>query len=303
MHPITLTISTGRCGTTLLEKSFKETYQGGSNWISHEYLRQNITNVGVYHRCYSESCQKEMLNKEIVELLEEWKAVSLRGPVVDFGWTMRSLIPYFLDKLGSQFRVIHIHRHPVAVAASLKIKGSYSINNSPQWAIAPDHPRALYPQFKSRWASMTPYEKCLYLWLEVSAYAAEVREKYPELPFLEVRSEDLFRSNESMIEIAKFTGFWKPDVAIKRSRENNSRHIFSLERRPIKGEWISYQKHPELVEFGKNLGYCMDEDYVAALIRKYQLPKGVLPYIRNKTGYWAHREKIGRIMRRIGLRK
>jgi hypothetical protein len=81
MHPIALTISTGRCGTTFLEKTFKENFKDNYNWISHEYLRQNITNVGTFHRCYTEACQREMLNEEINKFLKNVKPFLPAGPL------------------------------------------------------------------------------------------------------------------------------------------------------------------------------------------------------------------------------
>jgi hypothetical protein len=303
MHPITLTLSTGRCGTTFLERTFKEAFEGSGGWISHEHLKNRTTLVGVYHRGYSEELQKEMLNPEIEGLLAEWKRISADAPVVDFGWTMRSLVPYLHRTLGGQFRALYLHRHPVAYAASSAILGSYTDYNSPSWAITPDHPRALYPQFRDRWSGMTPYEKCLYLWLEVNGFAREVRERYPALPFLEVKSSDLFRSKETLARVAFFTGFSESeDVVIEPSEDRNERNVFSRERRPIRDEWRSYRKHPEVVAMGESLGYRMDEDFVGSFIGDYQLPRGVMPYLRNVTGYWTLRSHLGQLLRNAGLR-
>lgn len=302
MNPITLTISTGRCGTTFLEKTFKTNFHDDNNWISHEYLRQNITNVGVFHRCYSRECQQEMENNQIIGLINKWIDISETSPVVDFGWTMRSLIPYLYEKIGDQLRVLYLHRHPVAVAASFKLIGSYSIYNSPQWAITPSHPRALFPQFQKIWDSMTAFEKCLYLWLEVNAFAIEIREKYPELHFLQVNSDDLFKIEKTLEDIVLFTGFYREGIKLKRSNEKNRRDLFSLERRPIEDEWVNYERHPEIVTFAKDLGYNMDKEYIAGFIHKYQLPKGILPLIRNRSGYWAHKENLGKLLRRLGLK-
>ena len=303
MNPIVLTISTGRCGTTFLDRTFKSNFSNKKNWISHEYLRQNITNVGLYHRCYSSELQDEMANKEIKELIENWTEVSRTGPVVDFGWTMRSLVPYLYDEIGTQLKVLYIHRHPIAVAASFKLIGSYSIYNSPEWTITPSHPRALYPEFEKRWSAMTAFEKCLYLWLEVNAYALEIKEKYPKIEFLEVKSEALFTSNVALEDIARFTEFYKEGQDIKPSIDKNPRDQFSLERRPIKNEWLNYERHPEVISFAKELGYNMDKNEIAKFIHKYQLPKGMLPFIRNKSGYWQHKENLGKLLRRFGLRK
>jgi len=302
MHPVTLAVTTGRCGTTFLEKTFKKNFQSDNNWISHEHLKQKITNVGIYHRCYSKSCHQQMLNGEISKLLNTWKAIHSSGPIVDFGWTMRSLIPYFYNEFGGVFRVLHIHRHPIEVAASFKLIGSYSKFNSPQWAITPFHPKALFPQFKQRWNEMTAFEKCLYLWLEVNGSALELRDIFPSLPLLEVRSSQMFEQEAVVQDISQFTGFNTLNQPIEASKEKNERDLFSLERNPVREEWRQFKKHPELVEFAERLGYCMEEDYIEQFIWKYQLPKGIVPLIRNKTGYWKHRENIGKFLRKMGLR-
>lgn len=304
MNPIVLTISTGRCGTTFLEKSFKLNFGSNDNWISHEYLKQNITNVGRYHRCYTSDCWNEMECLPIQDLVRNWIEISKVGPVVDFGWTMRSLIPYLYEKIGSQLRVLFIHRHPIEVAASFKLIGSYSIYNSPQWAITPWHPRAMYPQYQNAWASMTPFDKCLYLWLEVNSFALEISRRYPDMHFLEIKSSDLFKNNKTLEEVVRFTGFHQDGLCLQRSTEKNRRDLFSLERRPIKDEWKHYrQQHPLVIKFAEDLGYNMDEKCIAHLITKYQLPEGFMPFLRNKTGFWAHKQNAGKLLRKLRLKQ
>lgn len=302
MNPIVLTISTGRCGTTFLEKTFKLNFDSPCNWISHEYLKQEITNVGVYHRCFSGDCVQAMVNQKIQDLVTNWIEISKTGPVVDFGWTMRSLIPYLHDRIGSQLKILYLHRHPIEVAASFKLIGSYSIYNSPQWAITPWHTRAKFPEFQSRWNAMTPFEKCLYLWLEVNAAALETPNQYPNVEFLQIKSSDLFKRDSTLEEIATFTGFHQDSSCLKRSNETNRRELFSLERRPIKDEWQNYRRHPEVVALGEKLGYNMEESHVSELIKKYQLPRGVVPFLRNISGFWAHKENAGKLLRSLGLR-
>ncbi|QEF99474.1 hypothetical protein Mal15_35390 [Stieleria maiorica] len=302
MHPIVLTVSTGRCGTTFLEKSFRNSFANRDNWVTHEHLKQQITRVGKYHRCYDPTSRSDMVNAEIRSLLTHWKSVAKSGPVVDFGWTMRSLVPYFYEQLANQLRVLYVHRHPIEVAASFKLIGNYSIYNSEDWAIIPRHPNALYPQFAARWDSMTPFEKCLYYWLEVNAAAQELKQVYPELNVLEVKSSDLFRSEDVLQSIVEFTGFDCYNRPVDKSRERNRREIFLLERRPIGQEWIRYQEHPEIIEFAQRLGYDMSKEFVESLIPKYQLPPGVVPWLRNRSGYWALKESVGKTLRKVGLR-
>lgn len=243
-----------------------------------------------------------MINEEISELLNHWRAVSEGGPVVDFGWTMRSLVPYFYDQLGNQLRVLFIHRHPVEVAASFKLIGSYSIYNSSTWAITPNHPQAMFPQFSDRWTLMSAFERCLYYWLEVNASAIELSEKLPGLDIMTLSSTDLFQSDEVLDDVVRFTGFDCYRRPLEKSLDRNRREVFLLERRPIKEEWREYLRHPEIVEFAEGLGYDMSIENVEFLISKYQLPCGVVPWLRNRTGYWAFKERFGKALRVLGLR-
>ena len=150
---------------------------------------------------------------------------------------------------------------------------------------------------------MTRFEKCLYLWLEVNTYALEIKDKYPELEFLEVKSTDLFSSDSVLDEIASFAGFSTNGKRVERSIEKNTRNLFRLERRPIQDEWVSYKHHPEVIKLAEQLGYNMDKEEIGKFIHKYQLPEGIFPLIRNKTKYWAMREKTGNVLRFFGLRR
>jgi hypothetical protein len=226
--------------------------------------------------------------------------------VVEFGWTMRSLIPYFHRVLGNQFKVLFVHRHPVSFAASFKVLGAYTTyneHNSPLWATTPFHPRSLFPEFQPRWKSMTAFEKSLHYWLEINAFGVEIRERFPDLEFMEIRSEEMFKSQEIIDSVARFTGFAKNDASVRTSVERNPTPRFSLERRPIKSEWRNYQKHPELIEFAERLGYTMDEDHVAKMIGKHQLPNGLGPLIRHSTGFWTLKANLGSLLRRANLLK
>ncbi|MBX3441661.1 MAG: hypothetical protein KF774_04580 [Planctomyces sp.] len=305
MHPITLAATTGRCGTTFLERSLQLSYGEGPQWISHEHLRQNVTQVAPFHRSFEPADREGMLSPEVTGLLADWRRISETAPVVDFGWTMRSLIPWMHSEIGDQLRVIHLHRHPVAVAASFKLIGSYSDYQAPNWALTPSHPRALFPQFQSRWGNMGPFEKCLYLWLEANAFARELPDRIPGLQMLDVRSESLFKSPEVLRRVAQFTGFadWRPDCPLVPSEEKNERAVFCLERRPLGEEWKTYQRHPEVIELAEAMGYDMSPEFVGASIHKYQLPDGWLPLLRNRSGYWVVKERVGKLLRQAGLRK
>lgn len=51
---------------------------------------------------------------------------------------------------------------------------------------------------------MTPYEKELFRWLEVTSFGLELKEKYADLPVMVVRSADFFASSDVVERIAEF---------------------------------------------------------------------------------------------------
>jgi hypothetical protein len=303
--PIVLAFTTGRCGTTYLESGLRREFAGSRDWITHEYLRQNITNVGHYHRCYDAKSIDAMRNEQIDRFLSLCEERATLGAVVDTGWTMRSLIPLLAHLFPTRLRVLHIHRHPINVAASFATMGSYTVNVSKQWALDPFDKQAAFTEFQDRWGTMTPFEKCLYLWLEINHAALEFRDLMPSIPFLNVPSEALFSDPNFLSRVALFCGlkteadrpFVKPEVKKNRLMQ------LSQETRPIREEWEFYRNHPEVLVLAEQMGYDMSMNEARELISRYKLPKGFGPWIRYKTGYWVHRQKVGNLLRRAGLRR
>ena len=84
------------------------------------------------------------------------------------------MVPALYEMLGDHLRVLVLHRHPVSVAASHAIKGHYTKNRSQAWAISPMHNRVKFPEFQDRWSTMSPFEKCLYRWLEITESGFEI---------------------------------------------------------------------------------------------------------------------------------
>lgn len=258
--------------------------------------------TAVHFRGYDTQAQREMVGTSaIADVLDEWSLRAEGGPVVDFGWTMASLAPVLYERLRDRARVLVIHRHPVEAAASCAVRGHYTINKSPAWAITPMHQRARYWQFSDRWAGMTPFEKGLYRWLEVTAYGLELKTVYPGLAHMVVPSDAVFNPGGALRQIADFCGFVVRGN-IRRASDRNAAQAHHVEQMPIKSEWEAYARHPEVVELGESLGYDMSKRHVAEVVHKYQLPGGIGPWIRHRTGFWPLRFAIGRLLRALRIR-
>ncbi len=75
-------------------------------------------------------------------------------------------------------------------------EGSYT-----RWAtLLPGDPGVLQTGYAARWEELAPFEKCLFWWTEVHAYALELPERLEDVPFLRVQSESLLRGDRPELE-------------------------------------------------------------------------------------------------------
>jgi hypothetical protein len=297
-YPIVLTISTGRCGTTFLHRSFQNTPQLNA-CVFHENLHANVAKPAFYHRAYSEDLQKVMLdNLAISKQIEKWLELANNCPVIEFGWTTSALVPLLHSRIGKQLKVLVLHRHPFAVAGSLMNKGHYTKNKNPAWAISPMHQRVLFPEFSGRWPTMSPFEKSLYRWLEITAYGFEIAKLYSDIEVMTIPSDVLFTDDSVLSRIAIFCGIDKSNLVLPSTYRNKVSNC-DREIRPVGEEWQNYHRHPELLDFATKIGYDMSVDQVKEIVSNYQMPQGLFPTLRKYTRYWQMRFYIGSLIKRL----
>ena len=308
MHPITLTVSTGRCGTSFLYHSLYESFVDSERvsnpWITHEFLDTSIVKTGKTHRSYNQDDITKLKKiPEVTALIDRWSEISRTDPVVDFGWTMRSLIPMFIDLFGMRVKIIFVHRNPVEISASFANMGAYydpSYTPDGQrkiWSINPGNQKCIHSEYSQRWSTMSRFEKCLFMWLEVSEYAAELHQRFPQNEYLNVSSSSLFSDQETLNKVAKFCGF--DGIPLRSSRKNKLTQR-SQEQYPLSNrEALSVFSHPEVISMANKLGYELTEENVLDSTKKYYLPKGLFPKLRHHSKYWHARESISRLKKSI----
>lgn len=226
-------------------------------------------------------------------------------PVLIFGNTLSHLAPVFHRVLGDRLRLLHLHRDPVRTAASIYVK------TRPEWwsrvgryeddpyglRITPFDPHARFVEYRDRWAEMTLFDKILYQWLERHASALETAEKLADVPCHSLQSEDLFADPDAMIrELAAFAGLDPPSPVVRHSRRNETWDR-SRERQPLGDLWRTYAEHPAVLELAVELGYRMDPESLERGMARYQLPPGILPWLRHRTGYWDRRARFAQWLR------
>jgi hypothetical protein len=301
-HSVTLTVTTGRTGSSWLTDTFAGSFPA-SPWISHEFLSQKVVKPARHHRAYGKKEIAEVLEvPEILALFRKWEVLLEQGPVVDFGWTMSTLVPAAETFFGDRLRVLFLHRHPVDVAGSFTNVGNYSVFNSEDWALSPSSARVVHSSYQDRWRTMSPYEKGLFLWLEGISYGLEIPDRFPNTPYASVSCTELFSSNHALRELADFLGFGS-SASLKPGTYRNEQCRWALEQRPVHREDLSKTlDYAEVVKAAVGLGYDMSPEAIERRGQRYMI-SGVGPHLRHYCRYWRLRELLGNWAERLGWRK
>ena len=261
-------------------------------------------------RCFEPERQDAALRDPAIGgLVRDVARSSGRKPVLMFGNTISHLAPVFHRELGSRLRLLHLHRDPVVTAASMYVR------IRPEWwrrpaydedpygmRISPFDPHARFVEYRDRWADLSLFERILYEWVERHAAALETHERLPEVPFLSVSSEELFEAPAEVVErVAEFVGLDPPERAAGTATRRNETWSRSREQRPLGDAWRAYASHPLVLELAERLGHRLDSGRLEREMTRYQLPPGVMPWIRHRTKYWELRGRAAGWLRERGI--
>lgn len=308
LYPVLVTLTMPRAGTTLLY-SLSEAAWGDSARSEHEPL-QHAARLRRFFRCFEEDRQREALGDPAVGgFVRGVERDARTRPVLIFGNTLSHLAPLLAGVVGDRLRMLHLHRDPVATAASIYVK------SRPEWwdlgefeddpyglRITPFDPPARFVEYRERWGSMSRFERILYQWLERNAFALEMRERYPDIPFLSIRSEELFADVPGTFSrIAGFVGLEPPAEALADSGWENRAWRRSLEQNLLGDEWRDYLRHPRVLDLARGLGHPMDPATVERRMEPYQLPSGAMAWLRHRTRFWEARRSVARLLRGKGI--
>jgi hypothetical protein len=213
---VVVIISTGRCGTQWLTAGLRELHPGVA--VEHEPL-------GPLYKP-----RRYLRHPDPLSVLGEPEVAThfarvamLAVPYIETGWPLFGAVPAFASRFGARLRIVHLTRHPVPTALSHLAHSSYA--GSPRadaytrWAtLGPRDARVLQRGYDVTWDRLTPYEKCLFWWTEVHAYALELHTRLADVPWLTVASESMLAGDEAVLRrLVRFLGLewderWLPRV-------------------------------------------------------------------------------------------
>lgn len=293
MNKFTLVLNAGRSGSTFLQQILKANY-ASECYIAHEDIPVQISKPRIYNRAYSTSRISEILKDDsLIPYLDKWQAELQKHPVIETGWTAYHLCPLLYHLFKDRFQVIIMHRDPIRFAFSRANMGNYHIKTFYDDAheVTPFDKFTIAPQKKNIWHEMNHFERCMYWWWVVYQEGLEFKEKHPEVPSISVKSADIF-SYKRLNEVLEFMTL-DPSKLLKKDVGRNGLAQFMRESFPIEDEWRAYMNHPDILNFGENIGgykYTIEE--LEEVSKKYKLPAGLGPAIRNKTNYWKIKSKL-----------
>lgn len=264
MNYATFVISTGRCGTQWLAEVLRSA-AGDTAAVAHEPLGDDYP-----QRAMLAAEHPRNLDAEVAEpLLDHVASIEqtlITKPYIECGHPLWSSLPYLLERFAGRVRVVHLVRHPVPTAWSWLTQRAYCPPLAPHLPervlLSPFDDGIRFRAFRERWPSLTPYEKSLFYWAEVNAFALRLQ-TVAGVPWIRLRIEDLSRGR-GLDELLTFVGL---DSQPQPLSPVDKFHFLANACDPR-----LIEQHPEVLEIARSLGYdpiAFDE---ADLRRRY-LPR------------------------------
>jgi hypothetical protein len=250
--PVVMFLSTGRCATQWLAATLGKL---------HPEVRSEHEPIGPLYaprRHFRRYRDPQRVLDEPAVAAHLARVLAQECPYAETGWPLFPVLPHLAGTIPERLRVVHLTRHPVPTALSHVAHNSFA--GSPRddaftrlATLGPGDPRVFQPGYGDRWDALTPYEKCLFWWTEVNLFGLEFAQRFPEIPLLRVRSEDLLSSASGVLpRLLEFAGIafdqrWTQalDTVVDRWRHHTEQDIDPT----LVGD------HPRTVETAARLGY------------------------------------------------
>jgi hypothetical protein len=252
-------LSAGRCGTQLFRTYLGEA-AGARAVVEHEPLGARYEPKNALRAPDLDLLLRS--HPAVQRHFDEISRTTETGKMyVETGWPVFPWIPWLLRHFGDEAFVVHLVRNPVRYAFSLASHGYFAQRqvDSRYFRLAqlePTDPGVKHHEYGPDWETLNPVEKCLFQWLEINAWAEELKALHPE-HFLTVRSEDVLARPGLLIErlIER-----RPELAHVFQSPSASPGLVDKWQRGIRFEVKSLRYSPEVVELGERYGYSMDVD-------------------------------------------
>lgn len=260
-------LSTGRCGTQWLAKALADAYPDRLA-VEHEPLhagyeaRKTLRYTAAAHPA-------PQLPPQVVDHMARIEGRLATLPYVECGHPAWSTVPLLAARFHGRVKVVHLVRHPVPTCWSWLTLQAFQPpllpHIAPRTLLTPFDDGIRFPEYRARWDTLVPFEKCLYYWCEVNAFALALQSRL-DAPWLRLRHEDLFRGDG----LDQLLGFLQlpPRESILHRRGaviDDNRSVLA-----DREDWRIIREHPRVVAIAQQLGYDVAAVDETALERRYR---------------------------------
>jgi hypothetical protein len=248
----TFVLSTGRCGTQWLAHAFAGVY-GDCLRVEHEplhdrYFPRQMLGWGDFAGL--PAGQAEPILDHVTGIEKSLAA----QPYFETGHPCWSSLPCLARRLAGRIRVVHLVRHPVPTAYSWISNGAYMPPILPHIPakefLSPFDRGVKFSEYRDRWHSLQPWEKCLYYWAEVNAFGL-FQEQRLGVPWLRINYEHLFAPGP-LARLAAFIGLPNRPALAEAIGQRIDEHRFVTDQRMDPRQ---IRTHPRVIEVAESLGY------------------------------------------------
>lgn len=263
----TFVLSTGRCGTQWLACALARRGLGAGR-VEHEPLGDRYRARALRGSGGDPAALAPVDRARLENHFAGIEATLEREDYFEAGFPCWSALPYLCRRLAGRVRIVHLTRHPVSVAYSWISHSAYVPPLLPQGTekilLHPTDRGVLFPEYAEAWPALHPFERALYFWAEVHAYALR-QQTAVGVPWLRVEMQELFTAAGSE-RLAGFLGLARGAELHAAAREVVDEHHFQL------ADWCEPHvivRHPRVLEVARALGYDPLGFDVVALKRRY----------------------------------
>jgi hypothetical protein len=264
---VSLFLSSGRCGTQWLAAVLARMYSDVAV-VTHEPIGPMYQPKRVFRA--SDAAERMLGIDAVRDHIASIERIAETKSYIETGWPSCAAIPLFRRRFGDRFRLVQLVRDPVPTAMSLVTHGFFD-GRDDEWAtealLDPTSPNVAQTEYAERWAALSPYEKCLFVWTEIHLYGEALREL--SFPMMTIRTEDILLPTGALQSLITFLGLPDRPVPEDATEERVDAHRFQT---PDAIEWRKIFDHPRTVALATAHGYAWDGIDEGALADRYRGP-------------------------------
>ena len=270
MPTATFVLSTGRCGTQWLAAKLAEVY-GDLLAVEHEPLHGGYQPRRMLGLKTPLALDPEGSNA-IQDHLARVEGLLEAKSYVECGHPCWSTLPYLLERFAGRIRVVHLSRHPIPTALSWLTHSAYEPPFLPHLQekvlLSPHDDGVMFPEYREPWATMSPFEKCLYYWAEVNAFGLDLEHR-AGAPWLRLSFEELF-TPAGIGRVLDFLSLPARPSMLDARLDVVDQHRFKVASNFPDLAVLAH--HPRFVEVATSLGYSVSWENIDQLKDRYTLP-------------------------------